>query len=530
MNAVIHSPASDAPFDYAAIGDVPDWRERLAWPLSYSAQFGLGQSLSQRIVETISKQGDPDLQRIALMAAGSIFASCLPILETCLAVIHQSEQGRRFVGRAPQMSYIQFDKANLPPPNGDATFLAISKPRWIILRRLVRVAEWSSISRIRRAYYQPTAVAISHNPLLRECAKRTDALIGFCHSEVIFANCLSNKIQTSNDWQLLVDKFINALFFGFDFDDSRVVRAIYLATREVEWWLERASNSLAAVRSVQNFPDEIWSGSAGYWPTRAISLEVKRRGGKVRRFDHSGGIGLNTLHHFWQFGEFSLSSVYTVATPELARRVVATGATKNLPVQGTVEIKGAAGDPQLRTMMSIKRMKKGTRQRVLYLPLPLFGFRQVMPPLMPDLISLDWQMRILEMMLEFDMDLSCRPHPEGILKGQRHPLAHIAPVSPQSFEKHIEATDVFVFEYIQSTAFYEALCTDRRIVLIDMGLPIMIGDAREMLERRCRIVRAYYDECNRPHVDRLELAEAILGYGDDGDPSEFWHLLVGDLQ
>jgi len=128
------------------------------------------------------------------------------------------------------------------------------------------------------------------------------------------------------------------------------------------------------------------------------------------------------------------------------------------------------------------------------------------------------------------MDLSCRPHPEGILKGQRHPLAHIAPVSPQSFEKHIEATDVFVFEYIQSTAFYEALCTDRRIVLIDMGLPIMIGDAREMLERRCQIVRAYYDECNRPHVDRLELAEAILGYGDDGDPSEFLHLLVGDLQ
>ena len=84
VNAVIHSPASDAPFDYAAIGDVPDWRERLTWPLSYSAQFGLGQSLSQRIVETISKQGDPDLQRIALMAAGSIFASCLPILETCL--------------------------------------------------------------------------------------------------------------------------------------------------------------------------------------------------------------------------------------------------------------------------------------------------------------------------------------------------------------------------------------------------------------------------------------------------------------
>ena len=168
------------------------------------------------------------------------------------------------------------------------------------------------------------------------------------------------------------------------------------------------------------------------------------------------------------------------------------------------------------------------RRRVLYTPLPLIGFRQVIPAFLPDPMSLDWQMRLIETLKTMPVDFACRPHPEGILKGRLHPLASVIDIQTKRFEDHIADTNVFVFDYVQSTTFYEALCTDRIVVLIDMGADIFDEDMSAALRQRCRTVRAHYDDRNRPHVDVDELHEAICSGPENGDPGFFRQLLLDE--
>jgi hypothetical protein len=168
----------------------------------------------------------------------------------------------------------------------------------------------------------------------------------------------------------------------------------------------------------------------------------------------------------------------------------------------------------------------GTRRRVLYTPLPLLGFRQVVPAYLPDPVNLDWQMRVAAMLKDLPIDLVCRPHPEGLLKGRPHPIAAVVAPSLVPFEQQVPETDLFVFDYVQSTTFYEALCTDRVIVLLDMGLPIFDSDMRAAIERRCRIVPVHFDDRNLPQADPDALRDAVCSGPDRADPSEFRALLL----
>ena len=92
----------------------------------------------------------------------------------------------------------------------------------------------------------------------------------------------------------------------------------------------------------------------------------------------------------------------------------------------------------------------------------------------------------------------------------------------------MEEADVFVFDYAQSTTFYEALCTDRPIVFIGMGNPLFAPGVQAMIARRCRVVKARFDSRNLPQIDEEELKEAVCGGGDRADPGEFRALLMGE--
>ncbi len=130
------------------------------------------------------------------------------------------------------------------------------------------------------------------------------------------------------------------------------------------------------------------------------------------------------------------------------------------------------------------------------------------------------------MLKTLPVDFTCRPHPEGLLKGRPHPVAGIVEPSPRRFEELVEETDLFVFDYVQSTTFYEALCTDRPIVLLDMGAPIFDAELRATLERRCRVVPVAFDDRNLPRLDEAALRDAVCGGSDVADPGEFRSLLL----
>lgn len=129
--------------------------------------------------------------------------------------------------------------------------------------------------------------------------------------------------------------------------------------------------------------------------------------------------------------------------------------------------------------------------------------------------------------MKLKLDLLCKPHPEGVLEGKPHPLEDIAPTAYDKFETYVAGADVFLFDSPYSTVFGEALCTDRRIVLIDYGCWYFNPGVAPRIHERCRIVTGRFDDRNRLRVDPVELAEAILSEGGRPDPGYFRALLAG---
>ena len=111
----------------------------------------------------------------------------------------------------------------------------------------------------------------------------------------------------------------------------------------------------------------------------------------------------------------------------------------------------------------------GYRRRVIYVGHPFRGLRQFAIAQMADALYWDFQIRIVEELQKLDVDLLCKPHPEGQFFGKRNPVESLASTSYKPFEQHLDDADVFVFDAPTSTTFGEALCTDRPVVLIDRG-------------------------------------------------------------
>lgn len=69
-------------------------------------------------------------------------------------------------------------------------------------------------------------------------------------------------------------------------------------------------------------------------------------------------------------------------------------------------------------------------------------------------------------------------------------------------------TDAYVFDF-QGSAFMEALCTLKPVVLIDIPIRAMRAGARSEIMKSVTIVPASFDEQNRVVIDPEELHQAI---------------------
>jgi hypothetical protein len=522
----------DVPYDFAATQAMADWRKRLAWPVAYHETAAASCAVLRALVEVIGGyRDDVDMRDVLLLAAPIISSSSMPLVEAALQVQHEKAAGLRLMGRVPELDFLRGSGAEgRPLPRGTSAFRPVTLPRGLYWRRLARVKSWTPWHRLPLTMISPRAIAVSHNALLRDFALARGHRVGFHHAAALFQRIGPRGAPLGDPAQHVAaaQQVAAALSAVTGLDAAYRERLRLLIEDQALWVIGEAARDLAAVRGLRGVPVELWAGTGTYWPTRVLSLETLRRGGSITRFDHGGGTGLNEFRDVWNLTDLSVSSRYVVPTETIARRIEASPVLGELPVPRRVEIIGHTGDPLIAKTTGRPRVAPCGRRRVLYTPLPLLGFRQVVPAYLPDPVNLDWQMRVAAMLKALPVDFVCRPHPEGLLKGRQHPIAAIVEPSPIPFEKQVPETDVFVFDYVQSTTFYEALCTDRVIVLLDMGLPIFEPELRGAIERRCRVVPVRFNERNLPQVDPAALREAVCGGTDRGDPAEFRLYLLGE--
>ena len=524
----------DVPFDFAATTADARWRDVVAWPLAYAEAFRVSHAITRAAIACVDRLEDDAMRRAALLGLGSVFAVARSLGETAVLVQAEASAGLRLVGGSAELAVLRGETAvgHGPDMADRALFKPMAAPRGAWLRRLARTASWTSWPRRPATFLAPQITAITHNDVLRDAAARASARVGFHHAEALLRAARRRGARAPAAVTDQLEGFAVALATALAAIDGLAGpyrgRLAALIEPTVAPAVARAAADLEGLRRQRRLPRRLWSGSGGYYPARAVGIEARRRGGHVTRFTHGWFAGLCGVPEPFWFAELAVSDRYVVETPAAAENLRAIGAAALMPNCGTVEIVGHEGASPLSGLpLERPARRRAARPRVLYAPTILRGARQFLPPLLPDVIYLDWQFRLVDLLARLPVELLCKPHPEGLLRGQVHPLAARTATSARPFEAHIAEADRFLFDYGQSTTFAEALCTDRPIVFIDMGNPIFSPQARAMIERRCTVIPARFDTRNRPFVESAELEHALCGGAERADPSECRALLMG---
>ncbi len=492
-----------------------------SWPVSLREQFDLLERLADALVSALAAVDDPGLKRIGTLAAPSLAAFSFYQVELALAV---SRNPGLVLSVAPEAAYLDNPALDLPAAQNVENVITSKPPRLAFARELARAASWTPWHRMPRVALAPEAVAITHNDLLRATARRH--AVAFRHASRLLGDVAPIAAGPTDGLDRLNATFVSALV-GAAGVPAAVGRPLArMLERQAAVELARADTDLARLRTC-DLPQQVWSGTGGYWPARAIGLEVLRRGGTMTRFDHAAGIGLRRSERWTAHVEFSGASHFVVATPAMAARLSGAYLNKLVANGERPQILPAQGDPAYLKAFAPRR--PAARRRVLYGPAPMLGARRGFPPIPPDAIGLDWQMRLTAMLKRLPVDLILRPHPEGLLRGKRHPLNDLHACAPQSYETLLQDADVLLFDHVQTTTFVMALCADRAIVWLDDGLRIFADDIDRLLDRRCVRVPVAFDAGNRPHVDEAMLAQALRDAPDRADPTPFRELLLGGL-
>lgn len=275
------------------------------------------------------------------------------------------------------------------------------------------------------------------------------------------------------------------------------------------------------MRRIQSRPDrlpkQLWKGSSGIIWARMLAEAVRKTGGTVTGFDHGYGANFSELSHF-PFVELQGNDIfvtYTEAHAEVFRRVGPRLTFESESTMPVVECESTAG-----AMEAPPPAADRAPQSILYVA-PFLSYGRVSPmPLMPPLMALDWQARLLSMLRDMGLSVTQKPHPEAPVSTASTLEALVgAPVSNERFEQVMNNYDVLLFDFAPQTCFGAAIRSNRPMVLIDFGITTYEPPYLDMLKARCAVVKGWFDSDNRAQVGRDELMVAIQRARSLNDPS-----------
>jgi len=519
------------PFDLAAIGDLSDWSGRLAWPVSHAEQYDVHRRQFEGLIQHIGGVED-GMARDVLML-GTIPLMSVVRFFTDMAIVAGNEKlsGIELAGNLPELAFLQGKTGTEDIPLPPMASCEVPDKAW--LRRLVRTASWTPWRRLGKTFAAPTSIAITHNSFLREAARGSSERLVFHQAESWLAKARAQNLDDgfNTDVPTLAENLADVLATCSGLNDPWNGRLRTLILPWAQNLLRQASRDMEALRRMDDLPMTIWSGSGSYYPTRAMSLAVMRRGGTVKGFEHGGCIGYVKDNLMIAFGEFASVTEFVSCTREKAGFLGLAEAVDTIKPLRRMKISGLHGDPEFR-FSGTHRKLNGRRPKVVYVPTIFNGPRQLYPPMLSDVVALDWQLRVAKFLSRLPIDLICRPHPDDRHPWDSHPLADVAPLSEGPFKQVMDEADIFVYDFPRTTSLWKCLCTDKPVVFlgVSLGHEPFASDAQALMEERCRLVDVVFDENNVPQFDGGMLAQAVMDDLRPADPSAIRRLQAGNGQ
>lgn len=285
--------------------------------------------------------------------------------------------------------------------------------------------------------------------------------------------------------------------------------------RHLRGWIERAG--LLADRYIgrvlsqtRKVPRRLWRGTGGHLYGRLLSYACHEVGGTVTGHDHAHGQGM-----FASFSDTVLEypgcDRFMVWT-KMQQRMSLASLRHDLILQDAapvIEVVPGTFRPKIQSARAAQTKRNKPVRRIMYVGTDYGDESGPLTPLIPGLVLLDWEVRLVSRLIDWGYEVMIKPHPEVKLK-----TAHVfsrfgATVVGGRFEDVYAESDLVIFGQPNATSFFGILGTDHPIVVADTAVHVWQPEALEMLKRRCGFARCVYGPDNRLEMNWDEVRVAI---------------------
>lgn len=288
-----------------------------------------------------------------------------------------------------------------------------------------------------------------------------------------------------------------------------------LMTNYFHSWIRKASIPVRfyyerMINQPDKLPKTLWYGSTNHLWTRMLRCAVKTAGGYCVGHDH--GRGVATYPNRGEHGVvLDLCDEYVSYSTFLSRQFeILSGDIKKALPDGLLP--KFTSSSELALLQPVKYLSEdvdSSPTRIMYLAPQYFGERVYLNCLPSDVVTVDWQIRLITALNSWKLDILYKCHPENTFD---IPPAILSVPGLNVIKGYIEdcynITDVFVFDFI-SSPFRTIAFTNKAIIFIDFGIGDITDEAYSVLSKRCAIVTGWYDDENRAQVNWDEMKAAI---------------------
>jgi hypothetical protein len=255
----------------------------------------------------------------------------------------------------------------------------------------------------------------------------------------------------------------------------------------------------------------LYTGTGGIYRSRLASHLITREGGAVTRATHGGDTVLFE-DPVWVNTELLFATNYVSYGAQAADviRRLATEHPRAQSLQSVPTIYGAGSDyhsdlvPNTPSANSIE--KDGS---VAVIAASFTGERRVVPHVkVHDVVYLEWHSRLLDSIRELGYKAISKRHPKGIGSDLNLFTPNSDTELTQVGMASLANVEGFVLD-IAGSAFMEAMCSLKPVVLIDIPTRRITSEGRSKILESAQIVKAEFAPSNRIQIEVEQLKEAL---------------------
>ena len=256
-------------------------------------------------------------------------------------------------------------------------------------------------------------------------------------------------------------------------------------------------------------PRRLWRGTGGHLYGRILSHACCELGGEVTGHDHAQGQGFSASAKD-TIVEYPGCDRFMVWT-ETQRQMSLRNLRLDLLLQEKVpDICVVPGQFRPKLPTSLARTGLKTVRTIMYVGMLYSGETVHVTPLIPDVVLIDWEARLIGKLIDWGYEVLIKPHPELQMPMPRDYFEALgARILDDYFEDVYDQADLIILSQVNSTAFFGIIGTDYPVVIADTGMHKWQAEALEMLSGRCAMVVCKSGPDNRLQMDWDQLKLAI---------------------